>query len=97
MITDDVIAVVPKTDQIDPFYLATALSSVIARGDFQYEAKLYSGRIKQLVIDLPTLDDGSFDLDLELQRKIGRAVGRVQQIQDRITDLGIWSKAARLI
>lgn len=95
MITDDVIAIVPTVDDIDVHYLASALTSVIALGDFQYEAKLYQGRIKQLTVDIPARHEGGFDL--ELQRAIGRAVTRVEQIKDRITDLGVWTKAARLV
>lgn len=95
MITDDVIAVVPEVDGLDPQYLAVALSSVIGQGDFQYEAKLYQGRLKELKIEVPVCEDGT--PDIELQRAIGRAVARVEQIKERMTDLGTWSKQSRLI
>lgn len=94
VITDDVIAVIPLVEGIDPYYLATALSSVIAGGDFQYEAKLYQQRIAELEIDIPVTEDGEFDV--EMQRAIGRAVHRVEALQGRLTDVGTWSKAARL-
>jgi type I restriction enzyme M protein len=94
VITDDVIAVVPKVPGIDPSYLATALSSVIAGGDFQYEAKLYQGRLSELTIEIPVTESGEFDL--EMQRAIGQAVRRVEVLQDRLTDVGAWSRAARL-
>lgn len=95
MITDDVIAVVPRAPGLDPQYLAVALSSVIAQGDFQYEAKLYQGRLKELAIEVPVDDAGV--PDLELQRSIGMAVARVEQIKERMTDLGVWSKQTRLV
>lgn len=94
-ITDDVIAVIPQVEGIDIRYLATALSSVIAQGDFQYEAKLYQGRLKELTFPIPVTSTGAFDE--ALQTATGRAVTRVEQIKDRITDLGIWSKESRLV
>jgi hypothetical protein len=95
VITDDVIAVdVNDGISIDVTYLATALSSAIAGGDFQYEAKLYQKRLKSLSVDIPTKADGT--LDLSLQKDIGRVKLRVEQLQERLVDIGTWSKAARL-
>jgi type I restriction enzyme M protein len=94
-ITDDVIAVEIVEDiRIDVPYLAAALSAAIAGGDFQYEAKLYQKRLRELFVDIPTLSDGAYDL--ELQQEIGRVTFRVEQLQERLVDLGVWSKAARL-
>lgn len=94
VLTDDVIAISPLTDQIDLYYLAAALRSAVAEGDFQYEAKLYQGRVRALTLEFPVTDDGEFDLDL--QRQIGLAVRRVEALQDRLSELGQWARSARL-
>lgn len=94
VLTDDVIAISPLTDRIDLYYLAAALRSAVAEGDFQYEAKLYQGRVRALTLEFPATDDGEFDLDL--QRQIGLAVRRVEALQDRLSELGQWARSARL-
>ena len=92
--TDDVIGVRPKTDRIDVTYLASAVRTAISAGDFQYEAKLYQGRVKQLVVEVPVDADGAFDLDR--QRAIGQASRDVAAIQERLEELGAWSGDVRL-
>ena len=79
---------------IMPAFLAVALKSAIAAGDFQYEAELYQKRLKSLAIEIPTLPDGSFDA--ELQKALGDAMSRVEQLQERLVDTGVWSKGVRL-
>jgi hypothetical protein len=94
VLTDDVIAISPETVDIDLYYLAAALRSAVADGDFQYEAKLYQARLKALVLVFPVTETG--ELDLELQRRIGKAVRRVESLQERLSELGRWSTGARL-
>jgi len=92
--TDDVIGVRTLTQNIDMAYLASAVRTAIAGGDFQYEAKLYQGRVKQLIVEIPVNDDGEFDLDR--QQAIGQASRDIAAIQERLEELGSWSGDVRL-
>ena len=94
VLTDDVLAINPLTDQIDLYYLAAALRTAVAEGNYAYEAKLYKGRASDIMLTIPV--DGSGQYDLAKQQAIGLAVLRVETIQERLTELGVWSKATRL-
>lgn len=84
--TDDVISIRPLTEEIDVEYLASAVRASIAGGDFQYEAKLYQGRVKQLAVEVPVTADGAFDVDR--QRAIGAASRDIAALQERLEELG---------
>lgn len=94
VLNDDLNWIRPKRPDIDLEYLAAALRSVIVDGDFQYEAKLYTSRFKELEIPIPVDADGNFDV--EAQKRIGEAARRVDELQQQLTDLGVWAKGARL-
>lgn len=94
VLTDDVIAISPRSDLIDLHYLAAALKSAVAKGDFQYEAKLYQGRVRSLVLEFPVTEDG--ELDVELQTAIGQTVRQVETLQTRLNEIGNWARTTRL-
>lgn len=96
MITDDVVAVgiAKGRNDIDPHYLAVALRAAVASGDFQYEAKLYVGRVKELVVRIPCTVDGA--LDLNMQRKIGESAHRSDMLKERLEELGARTRSARI-
>ena len=81
-------------DSIDLDYLASELRRSIAGGNFIYEAKLFSGRAKQLTANIPIHADGSFDL--ERQQTIAAAVKRFDLIRTKLHDMGDWSTSARI-
>lgn len=60
-ITDDVIAVLSKNDEISIEYLSVALQDSVNAGRFIYEAKLFVGRVHELVVRLP-VKDGELDI-----------------------------------
>jgi len=93
-ITDDVIGVEVLSDKIDLDYFAAELRRCIAGGNFIYEAKLFSGRARQLSAAIPVLEDGSFDL--ERQQTIAAAVKRFDLIREKLHDIGDWSATARI-
>ncbi len=93
-ITDDVIGIEILSDQIDLDYLASELRRSIAVGNFIYEAKLFSGRARQLTAAIPIRPDGSFDLDR--QQTIAAAVKRFDLIRTKLHDIGDWSGTARI-
>lgn len=93
-ITDDVIGISVLIDSIDLDYLASELRRSIAGGNFIYEAKLFSGRAKQLTANIPIHADGSFDL--ERQQTIAAAVKRFDLIRTKLHDMGDWSTSARI-
>lgn len=94
LLTDDVIAVTPVHPYIDVDYLAVALASSVAAGGYLYEAKLFVRRVRALSVRLPTRDDGSYDI--EQQRLIAAAAKRLDTIRQRLTELGKYSRSARI-
>lgn len=93
-LTDDVIAVQPKLSGIVPEYLAVELRKVVAAGGFLYEAKLFQSRVKELEVEIPVLDDGTFDETQ--QRKIAAAVKRFDTVVSKLKELGNWAEDARI-
>lgn len=98
-ITDDVIAVRPKTTDpkkpwIDLRYLGFRLREVIAAGGYLYEAKLFQARVKELEVPLPILPDGNYDL--ASQKMVADVETRIEGIVKKLRDLGSWSDSARL-
>jgi type I restriction enzyme M protein len=94
-VTDDVIIVETLTDEVDVDFLAIQLRDEIARGNFVYEAKLFTGRVRGLSVKIPVLADGA--LDIAQQRAIGKAVTRFDSIRERLLKLGEWSRDARIM
>jgi type I restriction enzyme M protein len=94
LLTDDVIAVTPLHPDIDVDYLAVALASSVAAGGYLYEAKLFVRRVRALNVPVPVLEDGSFDV--EQQHLIAAAAKRLDTIRQRLTELGKYSRAARI-
>jgi type I restriction-modification system DNA methylase subunit len=93
-ITDDVISVVPRSSDISVDYLAIALQDAVNAGRFIYEAKLFVGRVRELVVHLP-VKNGT--LDTERQMKIAAAIKRFNTLKTRLIDLGSWSDTARTV
>ena len=98
-ITDDVIAVRPKTPDpkkpwIDLRYLGFRLREVVAAGGYLYEAKLFQARVKELEVSLPILSDGSYDM--ASQKMVADVEARIEGIVKKLRDLGSWSDTARL-
>jgi type I restriction enzyme M protein len=93
-ITDDVIIVEPLRDDIDIDFLAIQLRGEIARGNFVYEAKLFTGRVRELSVQIPTRADGTFDL--AQQKAISTAINRFDAIRARLDQLGRWSRDVRI-
>ena len=94
VLTDDVIAVSVKNDNIDPEFLAVQLRSAVAAGGFLYEAKLFVGRVKELSVQIPVTPTGEYDI--EQQPQIAAAVKRFDSIRTRLHELGNWSSEARV-
>ncbi len=94
LLTDDVIAVTPLTDKIDVNYLAVALASSVAAGGYLYEAKLFVRRVRALSVWVPVTPEG--DLDLNQQQAIAAAAKRLDTIRQRLTELGKYSRTARI-
>lgn len=95
LLTDDVIAVVPLSDDLDLDYLAIALQNSVTAGGFLYEAKLFATRVKELEISVPVTESGEFDV--EQQRKIASATRRFDATVERLAELGRWSGEARFV
>lgn len=93
-ITDDVIIVEPLRNDIDIDFLAIQLRDEIARGNFVYEAKLFTGRVRTLSVQIPVGVDGGFDV--RQQRSIATAVNRFDSIRERLHRLGQWSRSAKI-
>lgn len=94
VIHDDVTVVEINRDGIDIEYLATQLRSSVAEGNFEYEAKLYAGRMKELSVVIPIDATGGFDI--EQQRKIADAYKRFDAIKGKIEDFGKWAATSRM-
>lgn len=94
VLTDDVIVVEPRREDIDVDFLAIQLRGAIARGNFVYEAKLFTGRVKELTIQIPILPDGAFDI--AQQRALSSAVNRFDGVRERLEQLGRWSRDVRV-
>lgn len=93
-ITDDVISVVPVSTDISIDYLAIALQDAVNAGRFIYEAKLFVGRVRELVVKLPVKSGA---LDQERQAKIAAAIKRFNALKTRLIDLGSRSQTARTV
>jgi type I restriction-modification system DNA methylase subunit len=93
VIHDDVMVIDVVAGNIDLGYLKYQLESAIAKGDYEYEAKLYN-RVKELSIEIPMLSNGIFDL--ELQKTIANALNRFDTVHQKLIELGDWSKKVRL-
>ena len=94
-ITDDVIIIEVKHDNIDLDYLSIALRAAVDRGGFLYEAKLFATRVKELEVEIPiTLKD---EFDVVQQKAIASAVKRFNSLRARLHDLGLRSAAVRAI
>ncbi len=93
VIHDDVTIVEINRPDIDIEYLATQLRSSVAEGNFEYEAKLYAGRMKDLTVVIPI--KGS-RYDIEKQRKIADAYKRFDGIKSKIEDFGRWAASSRM-
>ena len=94
-ITDDVIIVEVKDADIKHDYLAVALQAAVDKGGFIYEAKLFATRAKELEVDIPVKEDGSFDVEQQLA--IASAVKRFDALRTRLHDLGIRTGTARAV
>ncbi len=94
-LTDDVIAVEVKRDDIDLDYLAVALRAAVDRGGFLYEAKLFVARVKELHVDVPVRANGS--LDVGQQQAIASVVKRFDALRTRLHDLGLRSEGVRAV
>jgi len=92
VIHDDVTIIELSRDDIHLDYLAYALESAIANGNFDYEAKLYN-RVKALAVRIPQHTDGTFDY--AMQEKYASAIKRFNTIRQQLTELGKWSDSAR--
>lgn len=93
VIHDDVMILEVLRNDISLDFLMYQLEGAIAAGNFEYEAKLY-GRVKELSIKIPKLGDGGYDLDL--QKKISAAIKRLNNVRQRLSEIGNWSGKARL-
>lgn len=94
VLTDDVIAVEVLSPELDAEFVAAELRRAIAAGGFLYEAKLFQGRVSQLVVEVPVKPDGLFDLDQ--QKAISAATRRFDLIRAKLHELGNWSEKARI-
>jgi hypothetical protein len=94
VIHDDVTVVSITRNDIDIEYLATQLRSSVAEGNYEYEAKLYAGRMKELSVVIPVNDHGGYDL--EQQKKIAAAYKRFDAIKSKIEDFGKWAASSRM-
>ena len=94
VVTDDVVFIEMLLDKLNHDYVAARLRTTIAAGNYEYEAKLFKGRVEKLSIDVPIKEDGSFDL--EQQKKIASAMNRFDSIRERLADLGKCSAEARV-
>lgn len=93
VIHDDVMILEVQREDISLDFLMYQLEGAIAEGNFEYEAKLY-GRVKELSVKIPMLDDGGYDI--ELQKKISAAIKRLNNARQRLSEIGDWSGKARL-
>jgi type I restriction enzyme M protein len=94
-ITDDVIIVELKDDEIDHDYLAVALRAAVYKGGFLYEAKLFATRVKGLDVEIPISEKGNFDV--KQQQAIASAVRRFDALRTRLHDLGLRSESVRAV
>ncbi|MCX6968407.1 MAG: N-6 DNA methylase [Verrucomicrobia bacterium] len=93
VIHDDVTVIEIIRPDIDVEYLATQLRSSVAEGNFEYEAKLYAGRIRELVVTIPV---GGSGYDLEKQQQIAEAYKRFDVIKGKLEDFGKWAANSRM-
>lgn len=93
-IHDDVTVVEVNCDDIDMEYLATQLRSSISEGNYEYEAKLYSGRMKELSVVIPIDEDKKYDL--EQQKRIASAYKRFDLAKAKLAEFGKWVSNSRM-
>lgn len=77
-----------------PEYFRWALREAIVKERFEYGAKLYSSRLKELAVKLPVDDKGDFDL--QRQRELAEAQERLESLRKHIRDMGAWAEDAKL-
>ena len=93
-ITDDVIIVEIKREEIDHDYLTVALRTAVYQGGFLYEAKLFATRVKELKVNIPVSAAG---FDVTQQQAIASAVRRFDALRTRLHDLGNRSAEVRTV
>jgi type I restriction-modification system DNA methylase subunit len=93
VIHDDVTVIQINRPDINIEYLATQLRSSVAEGNFEYEAKLYVGRIKELVVTIP-VNGNKYDLEKQIQ--IADAYKRFDVIKSKLEDFGKWAASSRM-
>lgn len=94
MLTDDLIIVEPTHEDIDIGYLAIAIRKAVAGKGFGYEAKLFKGRVEQLVIDLPMADEENFDV--AIQHEEAARFERLEEIRKLISGFGSWGREIKV-
>ena len=94
MLTDDLIIVEPKHKDIDIGYLAIAIRKAIAGKGYGYEAKLFKGRVEQIIVHLPVLDGGKFDISI--QKDEAARYERLEDIRKLITGFGSWGREIKV-
>ncbi|WP_061507281.1 N-6 DNA methylase, partial [Acetobacter malorum] len=94
MLTDDLIIVEPKHKDIDIGYLAIAIRKAIAGKGYGYEAKLFKGRVEQIIVHLPVLDGGKFDVSI--QKAEAARYERLEDIRKLITGFGSWGREIKV-
>jgi type I restriction-modification system DNA methylase subunit len=92
IIHDDVMIIEVLDNNIDLDYLAQALRSSIAAGNFEYEAKLYN-RVKELEVNIPISGDA---FDIENQKIKSDVVKRFDTLRTTLTELGAWADESRI-
>ena len=82
---DDALAVEVVHNAILPEYFRYELQQVIDRARFDYTAKLYKERLKELAVSVPQREDGSFDVDF--QKTVAEAYREKEEVEHMLRDL----------
>ena len=89
-IHDDVIVIDILHKDIEPEYVKCQLENSIAKGCFEYEAKLFKTSVSEIRVDIPATPEGGFDT--VQQKSIARAYRNLDDIKQKLAELGEWSE-----
>jgi len=85
IIHDDAIGIETVSVELDPLYIQFEIRRAISADRFQYDAKLYQARLRDVKVRIPVKDGGLIDMDA--QRKMAERFRAIEDMKARIEGL----------
>ncbi|MGM0582813.1 MAG: N-6 DNA methylase [Bacteroidota bacterium] len=83
---NDILNVIKTEDEnINYKYLLYELQNKLSLLGLSWSNKLYKGKLKTVIVDIPVDDEGNFNLDI--QKSIASRYDKIQKIKNKITSL----------